>query len=132
MRALIVLILLFLLLFFSAELSLPSNLVTLLASAGAVVLGLASVAAIVSLLLPLFGLRACNLFNTCPPTSAASFLDNYAYNAILNPSAYNYDVSPYSAAQYQMSGASTGRDPASAASTAGGYPTASTNNYRKR
>lgn len=68
-----------------------------LAVAGAVVVGLVGAAAVLALVLPMFGIRLCYLLGTC---------DSYAAHAYLAPAAYDayaYSQPVYASAAYAKS-----------------------------
>ncbi|PSN32991.1 hypothetical protein C0J52_21123 [Blattella germanica] len=65
------------------DVSLPANMLQLVTAAGALVLGFVGVAVILSLVMPLFGIRLCHLLGTC---------DNFA-SATTAYSGHNYDYS---------------------------------------
>ncbi|KAJ9597691.1 hypothetical protein L9F63_011457 [Diploptera punctata] len=55
------------------DLSLPSNMIQLVVAAGALVLGVVGVAIILSLVLPLFGVRICNFLGTCESFTTTAY-----------------------------------------------------------
>ncbi|KAK3912623.1 Chromo domain-containing protein 1 [Frankliniella fusca] len=80
-----------------SSLNLSHNMVQTLAVAGAVVVGLVGAAAVLALVLPMFGIRLCYLLGTC---------DSYAAHAYLAPAAYDayaYSQPVYASAAYAKS-----------------------------
>jgi len=80
--------------------SLPANMLQLVTAAGALVLGFIGVAVVLSLVLPLFGIRFCHLVGTCDHLSTTAY-SGHNYDAYSTAGSYNQPSLSYASNNFQ-------------------------------
>jgi hypothetical protein len=84
--------------------SLPANMLQLVTAAGALVLGVIGVAVVLSLVLPLFGVRLCHLMGTCDhfgTTGYSGSVVGHNYDAYGTAGTYNQPSLSYASNSFQ-------------------------------
>lgn len=86
------------------DMSLPANMLQLVTAAGALVLGFIGVAVVLSLILPLFGVRFCNLVGTCDHFTTTAYSGTgmgHNYDAYSTAGTYNQPSLSYATNNFQ-------------------------------
>ncbi|PNF29195.1 hypothetical protein B7P43_G10786 [Cryptotermes secundus] len=86
------------------DMSLPANMLQLVTAAGALVLGFIGVAVVLSLILPLFGVRFCNLVGTCEHFTTTAYSGTgmgHNYDAYSTAGTYNQPSLSYATNNFQ-------------------------------
>lgn len=84
--------------------SLPANMLQLVTAAGALVLGFIGVAIVLSLILPFFGVRFCNLVGTCDHLGTTAYSGTgmgHNYDAYSTAGTYNQPSLSYATNNFQ-------------------------------
>lgn len=86
------------------DMSLPANMLQLVTAAGALVLGFIGVAVVLSLILPLFGVRFCHLVGTCDHFGTTAYSGSgvgHNYDAYGTAGTYNQPSLSYANNNFQ-------------------------------
>ncbi|XP_069686127.1 uncharacterized protein [Periplaneta americana] len=85
------------------DMSLPANMLQLITAAGALVLGFVGVAVVLSLVLPVFGVRLCHILGTCDTYSTTAYSSGIgpSYDAYGTTGTYNQPTLSYASNAFQ-------------------------------